>query len=79
MEGVWGCQHGGCRKVQGEQKWVDKGGGEEDRCRSASSDNGVLLLGGGREREQSASWGRDIGASNKQTTDTNTSAAWGYS
>lgn len=35
--------------------------------------------GGGREREQSASWGRDIGVSNKQTTDTNTSAAWGYS
>ena len=31
-----------------------------------------FAVGGGRgsEREQSASWGRDIGASNKQTTDT---------
>lgn len=56
-----------------------RGGGEEDRCRSVPLDNGVSLVGGGREREQSASWGRDIGASNKQTTDTNTSAAWGYS
>lgn len=37
------------------------------------------LVGGGQEREQSASWGRDIEAPNKQTTDTNTSAAWGYS
>jgi len=49
-------------------------GGEEDGCRSASSDNGVSLMGGGgggrrSEREQSASRGRDIAVSNKQTND----------
>lgn len=48
--------------------------GGEDGCRSVLSDNGVSLVwwGGkeGLEREQSASWGRDIGVSNKQTTDT---------
>lgn len=47
--------------------------GREDGCRSAPSDNGVFAGGGGgrgSEREQSASWGRDIAVSNKQTTDT---------
>lgn len=66
--------------MQGEHKWGNEGGkgrgqgGEEDGCRSAPSDNGVSLVvvrgGRGSEREQSASWGRDIGVSNKQTTDT---------
>lgn len=70
--------------MQGEHKWGDKGGngGEEDGCRSVLLDNGVSLVGGDEgwsEREQSASWGRDTGVSNKQTTDSNTSAAQGYS
>lgn len=77
---MWGGGgHGGCRKVQGEHKWGNEGGRggvEEDGCRSVLSDNSASLggggggEGGGLEREQSASWGRDIGVSNKQTTDT---------
>lgn len=69
--------------MQGEHKWGDEGGregGEEDGRRSVPLDNGVAPAGVGEEwseREQSASWGRDIGVSNKQTTDTNTSAARG--
>ena len=74
----WGGGDGGRGKVEGEHKWGNeggRGGGEEDGCRSVPSDNSASLGGGGwggggSEREQSASWGRDIGVSNKQTTDT---------
>lgn len=78
MEGVWGVSTVAVVKCRVSINGEIRGGGE-DRRRSVPLDNGVSLVGGGREREQSASWGRDIGASNKQTTDTNTSAAWGYS
>lgn len=71
--------------MQGEHKWGDEGG------RGAGGRGGLVQVSavgqwcwwgwgvGWSEREQSASWGRDIGVSNKQTTDTNTSAARGYS
>lgn len=32
--------------MQGEHKWGDKGGGEEDGCRSVPLDNAVSLVGG---------------------------------
>lgn len=64
--------------MQGEHKWGNKGGRGVARrtgagqCRRTMAFHWGWWWGGGRgsEREQSASWGRDIGVSNKQTTDT---------
>lgn len=66
MRGEGVCATGQWRLAGGG---VREGGGVG--C-SGLGQTGVLS-----EREQSARWGRDIAVSNKQTTDTNTSAARG--